>query len=1615
MYVFVNMDQEYRRLRLNDLKALLAERGVDDTKGLNKAGMVQKLLDLDEQGLGQHVENDAQDSSDEEEAQDDNPRIKELQLMLELEKLRTGMRKTGKTDCVINDASGNIMATPRISVELPKMSGGSETDFLSFITAWEKAATLAGLPPKNWAKYLPACLNDTARKIFALQSLETCVDYMSLKRVMCDAFQASAEVYQNRLTTMRRTGTETYKVFAQRLVQNFELYLKARNIETLDDLKNDCVLTYFLNTLTPGTRRFVMENQPGDIKQASNFADLEYTVSRYHASDRPTAAKKPHKYAFRRSSSPVEQVKSQEMAHSSKPTSSETTQKSRAISCFNCGENHKARFCDKKVTAESAPPQQRGQQNRNKQKFDRSKKQGVGYLNDFKFGRKEFITPIILEGQETDGYRDTGANTTLIRASLVPAHALTGKFVEITGITGKSQRVQLATVRIRSPRFAYNQDTEITVAAVPQLPYPAILGNDMFACNPHLRDIVQVTRDVDNSLSSTSTEEAPKIADNPVATDLDDSSSEPDPTEANDTTVFSDTRNCDNCDDLTPIGDAVTKRQLINGSDIQVAPNCQGVRSITTSMPGNPGKAKHRPAEVEKAIAATNDEHMSPIFANVKPVQTNKITRDSSISTSATISTEPASRDQAPTINAVNQRNAAGAGPAVGQAALDTAHSEAATAAAAEFFRMANINFDDAENQNMHKTTAFKTAQQHCPTLKHYWTLAKRGSNEYVVVNDLLWQKTPSYVDSSSERLLMLPQNYLQEVLRASHDSVFAGHLGVRKTLEKVSSVFAAPKLRQTVQNYIRSCHNCQVTSPLQKNQRYPLQPVIISGEAFENLMIDILGSEVTRTKRGNRFVLIAVCVNSRFVQAFPLRNQQSKTVANALLQFFSFVGLPKHLSCDNQSSLKSDLMSELYTKLGVKLKTRAPFHSAATGLAERYVRSIGDMTRKFLDEHSRNWDDMLPHLCMALNSSKNPTLGCCPSQLVFGHPLRGALHFLRDAWTETHDQEKVVKQSVSQYLQDLQERIELSRKAAESHAKLEQKKVKDHFDRHSTPRSLSVGEQILLLQPSSNLKMRAVWQGPGQVLQKLSETDYLICIDGRKLRRHINHLKKYYPRETIGCVVIDEAVTDGDDTELDLPPDWEGNGAQLYEIGSQLTASERSQLETVLNKFKSSVFADRLGCTDMITHTIRLTDEAPCRQPTRRIPDKLREPIIDQLRKMLADGVLTECDHSEHCCNIVPVRRGDGSIRLTADVRLINAKTMKSSYKGADPRQILNRAASSDHVSVIDLKQFFHQIKLSKESQKYTCISTPIGFLKYQRLAMGLSDASKTAQILMERLFRDKYREISIFIDDLVVHTKGPFTHHVSVIEQVLNKLREAGLTANKAKCRFAVKRLSLLGHVIEAGKIFPGEQKVAAIAKLSSETITTKRLVRAAVGLISYFRNFIPRASEIMKPLTDLLKANMPERVRFTQACHDALETARKALTSRPCLIPPDYNKEFHLFTDASANSIGSMVGQEIDGKMHPIAFSSHKLTEAQKKWSVVERELYAVVKSVTQDHYDILYNANINLYTDHRPLAWLHSLQNHNPKLMRWALMLQNIKINPQYLKGERNVAADLMSRI
>ena len=175
-----------------------------------------------------------------------------------------------------------------------------------------------------------------------------------------------------------------------------------------------------------------------------------------------------------------------------------------------------------------------------------------------------------------------------------------------------------------------------------------------------------------------------------------------------------------------------------------------------------------------------------------------------------------------------------------------------------------------------------------------------------------------------------------------------------------------------------------------------------------------------------------------------------------------------------------------------------------------------------------------------------------------------------------------------------------------------------------------------------------------------------------------------------------------------------------------------------------------------------------------------------------------------------------------------------------------------------------------------------------------------------------------------------------------------------------------------------------------------TTKTAVRSVLGLAGYYRDFIPGFASHSTSLTNLTRKSVPEAVQWT-----------------PELIIPLPTDVFTLKTDASGFGIGAVLTVLRDGVEHPVAYYSRKLSPAEQNYSATELEGLAVMVSIT--HFSVyLYGTTFTVQTDHRALAFLHSMKLLTGCLARWALLLQQYIFKITYRAGSRNQNADGLSR-
>ncbi|KAL5758776.1 hypothetical protein ACOSP7_021387 [Xanthoceras sorbifolium] len=199
--------------------------------------------------------------------------------------------------------------------------------------------------------------------------------------------------------------------------------------------------------------------------------------------------------------------------------------------------------------------------------------------------------------------------------------------------------------------------------------------------------------------------------------------------------------------------------------------------------------------------------------------------------------------------------------------------------------------------------------------------------------------------------------------------------------------------------------------------------------------------------------------------------------------------------------------------------------------------------------------------------------------------------------------------------------------------------------------------------------------------------------------------------------------------------------------------------------------------------------------------------------------------------------------------------------------------------------------------------------------------------------------------------------------------------------------------------------EGKIKAICEWDPPTKVPE--LRSFLGLVNYYRRFIKGYSARAAPLTDLLKKN--KAWEWSSECQEAFEGLKKAVTEEPVLSLPDHSKPYEVQTDASDFAIGGVLMQ--DG--HPIAFESRKLNDTERRYTVQEKEMTAVVHCLrTWRHY--LLGSHFVIRTDNVATSYFQTQKKLSPKQARWQDFLAEFNYTLEYKPGKANLVADALSR-
>ena len=372
-----------------------------------------------------------------------------------------------------------------------------------------------------------------------------------------------------------------------------------------------------------------------------------------------------------------------------------------------------------------------------------------------------------------------------------------------------------------------------------------------------------------------------------------------------------------------------------------------------------------------------------------------------------------------------------------------------------------------------------------------------------------------------------------------------------------------------------------------------------------------------------------------------------------------------------------------------------------------------------------------------------------------------------------------------------------------------------------------------------------------------------------------------------------------------------------------QVTATNREP--DILVKYKD-VFNHDVGHFPGEAHLEVDATMKPAITPAPKIPFALRPRLKDELDQLTEKGVIAPVNEpTEWVSALALATKKSGELRICIDPRPLNKALRREHYKLPALDDVLPELSKAGIITTVDLKSGYWHVKLDAESSKLTTFATPPhGRFRWLRLPFG---TNILAEIFAKRL-HDCVHDLPGLIcvaDDIMIYGVGSTDEEAMIdhdvkLEKLLQRCLDIGIRLNASKMKLRQRSVTFLGHIITKDGLMADPGKIEAIRDMPCPTDVAG--VQRFNGFVNYLSKFLPGLSDVMKPIRQLTKMDVPWNWSKTQ--DDAFE----AMSEAPVLWFYDPDKELSIQCDAHQTGLGAALLQ--DGQ--PLAFVSRALTDTE-----------------------------------------------------------------------------------
>lgn len=436
-------------------------------------------------------------------------------------------------------------------------------------------------------------------------------------------------------------------------------------------------------------------------------------------------------------------------------------------------------------------------------------------------------------------------------------------------------------------------------------------------------------------------------------------------------------------------------------------------------------------------------------------------------------------------------------------------------------------------------------------------------------------------------------------------------------------------------------------------------------------------------------------------------------------------------------------------------------------------------------------------------------------------------------------------------------------------------------------------------------------------------------------------------------------------------------------------------------------VFDDKIGTLSGLV-SFKVNDTPPVTMPARRIPLSLRPQLKEELDSLVKKGVLLPVNEpTPWVSQMAVVKKKDGRLRICIDPRELNKALIRERYTMPILEESLHELGNSQIFTKVDLSSGYWHVQLDHQSSMLTTFQTSCsGRFRFLRLPFG---TSVSAEIFQRKLLESlsELTGIVCIADDVIIHGKTVEEHDKN-FNNFLLRCEEKGIKLNKKKMELRTSEVTFMGHKITKDGLQADPAKVEAVLKMPVPTNVHD--LRRFTGLITYLAKFVSHLTDTIQPLNNLTKKDVPWN--WSRAQQDAFDNVKSLISKAPTLTFYDPKKELTLENDSSEYGLGSCLYQ--CGR--PIAFASRSLTDTERRWAQIEKELLAVTFGLTKFHH-YTYGRDVTVITDHKPLISIvkKPLSKAPKRLQMLLLRTQEYNFTLNFKPGTAIPVADALSRL